>query len=148
MGKILILESRQYETIANNALNIAHRFLGNNKFIIDTVSVDSPFSLLCAASISLELYDYEGVIILGAIIKNDNVVNKMIYKQILRCFSDLSVHYALPIGFGVIFAQNENEAELVLDKEVRSAVKSCLDLIKLKNQLDLIENEPFARYSN
>ena len=148
MGKILILESRQYEVIADKSLSIVHGILGNNKFIIDTISVDKPLSLLCAASISLELYDYEGMIILGVIFKNDNIANKMIYKQILRCFSDLSVHYALPIGFGVIFAQNEAKAELILDKEVRSAVEACLDLIKLKNQLSLIENEPLARYSN
>ena len=149
MAKILILELRQSkEDLTVRSLSIVNEILQDNEIIADTISVDEPFSLLYSASISLELYDYDGMIILGCLLEDAASENKIIYKEILRCFSDLSLHYALPVGFGFLFAKDREESALLIAEKSKRAVLSCLDLIKLKNQFGLIDNEPFTRYSN
>ncbi|AEI89148.1 MAG: Riboflavin synthase beta-chain [Candidatus Midichloria mitochondrii] len=148
MAKILILESIQNEYLASKVLSTVNDILEENKFTIDTISVNEPFSLLCSASTSLELHDYDGVIILGTVFKDTPLENKLIYQEILRCFCDLSVHYALPVGFGMVLATDKGAAFSSIEKKARTAAHSCVDLIKLKNQFGLIENESFARYNN
>ncbi|WHQ47140.1 MAG: 6,7-dimethyl-8-ribityllumazine synthase [Candidatus Midichloria sp.] len=104
MAKIPILESIQNDYLANKVLSAVNDILEKNKFTIDTIPVNEPFSLLCSASTSLKLHDYDEVMILGTIFKDTPLENELIYQEILRCFCNLSMCYALPVGLGMVLS--------------------------------------------
>ena len=153
MAKILVVESKKTE--AQQAISalcfdaISKIINENSKIGIDRVSVKNVFEIPFAVSINIELDDYDGVILLGCIEDEKALKSQVLYKEILRCFLDLSIHYALPIGFGIIMVgKNDTNIEnKAIDAAIESAT-SCIELLKLKSQLGFSQNDQFSRYSN
>ena len=148
MIKILILQFKQDPDLDALALEYAMSIMEDNKTSTQHILVDEPFSILCAAGISMELQDYDGVIVLGALVQYEKPHCTILYKELLRCFSDLAMHYSMPIGLGIVLAENQFEALKTTEKRSKDAAMSCIELIKMKNQLGLFENEALTRYSN
>jgi 6,7-dimethyl-8-ribityllumazine synthase len=148
MAKILTLLSNNNKQVANLALNTTQEVLRDSKFSVDTIEVREPLGLLCAASLMLESREYEGLIILGFLDLAESPENSIVFEKILRCFSDLSVHYALPVGFGLILTKNEQCTDQLIVERSKNAALLCLDLINLKTQVSIIDYEHPTKYSN
>lgn len=147
MNKILIVESTLHRKIASRSLEVAQNILQHNNTEHMVVSVTNPLNIATAINLSIEAYNFEGVVALGCIFY-DSFYNEILIKECLRSISDVSLDCVLPVGFGIIASQHEKEATELLEAVVTDAVHSCLQLIKAKNQLHFIEDDQYSKYRN
>ena len=153
MVKILVIESQSSEqnsSISHLCFDAASKIINEHgKISIDKVSLRNIFEIPFAISLNIELDDYDGLILLGCIEDKTDIKSQILYKEILRCSLDLSIHYALPIGFGIVLVakDDENIKNIAINAAIESAI-SCVELLKLKSQLGFSQNDQFTRYSN
>ncbi len=85
----------------------------------------------------------DGYVVLGSFIKSDMPYNQIAYGEVLRALQDLSCYYTLPVGFGMIVAENLENTFNYADLG-RGAAQTCLALIELKSQFGLQPNAILA----
>jgi 6,7-dimethyl-8-ribityllumazine synthase len=152
MVKILIIKARTPKdegSILNDCVDAATKVIKEHTKIDIDILKDYPlFSLPCAASISLEINDYDGMVIIGYGEFTKESGAKTIYKEVVRSFTDLSMHYALPIGFALVMIKPGDDVKTLAMQAAVDAAHSCIELLKLKNELGFSSNAQFARYNN
>ncbi|MFQ3307577.1 MAG: 6,7-dimethyl-8-ribityllumazine synthase [Candidatus Midichloriaceae bacterium] len=134
MTKILISIANYYKDISDVMLDTVISEITKNDMVYDLVKVPGAFELASSINIALENYDYAGVVVLGCIIKGETDHFTLISKECSRAIQDISIYYSVPLGFGVITANNMEQAIARSKKYGIKAVNTCLEMIKVKER--------------
>lgn len=147
MAKILLISSKAHPDIAAKQLAVAQSELQRRSVKYDLVRVPHPIDILPALSIVFESEDYDGVVACGAII-GDKPNHPIIYQECLRGMHGISLDFASPIGCALLYSHAYEDAMDSVDQVTMEAVISCLEIMDLKKDLQLGDDEQRFRYQN
>ena len=143
-ARILIVEARYYDGIADALLAGATKALGEAGASFDRVSVPGSLEIPPAIAIALDAAQrrrkpYDGAVALGCVIRGETIHFEIVSQLSARGLMDLSVARKMPIGNGIITVDNETQAwarARVEDQDKGGdAARAALSLIGLKQRL-------------
>ena len=143
-ARILIVEARYYDGIADALLTGATKALGEAGASFDRVSVPGSLEIPPAIAIALDAAQrrrkpYDGAVALGCVIRGETIHFEIVSHLSARGLMDLSVARKVPIGNGIITVDNETQAwarARVEDQDKGGdAARAALSLIGLKQSL-------------
>ena len=114
-ARILVVEARFYDDIADTLLAGATRVLEAAQASFDRISVPGSLEIPAAIVIALDAAEqrgqpYEGVVALGCVIRGDTIHFEIVSMESARALMDLSVARALPLGNGIVTVNTEAQA--------------------------------------
>ena len=143
-ARILVVEARYYEDIADMLLRGAKRVLKDAGAVFDLVTVPGALEIPTAIMIAMhgaEARDepYEGVVALGCVIRGDTIHFEIVSHESARGLMDISRTRGVPIGNGILTvdtdAQARARARLTGEDKGGSAARAALALARLKRKL-------------
>jgi 6,7-dimethyl-8-ribityllumazine synthase len=143
-ARILIVEARYYDGIADALLTGATKALGEAGASFDRVSVPGSLEIPPAIAIALDAAQkrrkpYDGAVALGCVIRGETIHFEIVSHLSARGLMDLSVARKVPIGNGIITVDNETQAwaRARVDDQDKGgdAARAALSLIGLKQSL-------------
>ncbi len=143
-ARILIVEARFYEEIADALLAGAMRALNAAQASVDRVSVPGALEIPTAIAIAVDAVQrkrraYDGVVALGCVIRGETIHFEIVSQQSARGLMELSLARRLPIGNGIITVENEAQAFARARMEEQDkggdAARAALALVALKRRL-------------
>ncbi|HEY7661499.1 MAG TPA: 6,7-dimethyl-8-ribityllumazine synthase [Xanthobacteraceae bacterium] len=143
-ARLLVVEARFYEDIADALLAGASRALTEAGAIFDRVSVPGSLEVAPAIAIALDAGEragrpYEGAVALGCVIRGETLHFEIVSQQSARALIDLSVARGLPIGNGILTVDNDSQAWARARPEEADkggdAARAALALVRLKRRL-------------
>ena len=144
-ARILIVESRFYEDIADALLAGATAAVEKARAHFDCVSVPGSLELAPALAIALDAAEaagkpYDGAVALGCVIRGETLHFEIVSQESARALLNLSVARRVPIGNGVLTVDTHAQALARARKDQADkggdAVRAALSLIRLKRHLD------------
>jgi 6,7-dimethyl-8-ribityllumazine synthase len=142
--RILIVEARFYEDIADALLAGATRALQKAGAVFDRVSVPGSLEVAPAIAIAADAADrsgrpYDGAVALGCVIRGETLHFEIVSQQSARALLELSVVRRLPIGNGILTVDTNAQAWTRARPEEADkggdAVRAALSLVRLKRRL-------------
>ena len=114
-ARILIVEARFYEDIADALLQGATRALEEAGAAFERVSVPGSLEVAPAIAMVLDAAEragkpYEGAVALGCVIRGETLHFEIVSHQSARGLMELSVARKVPIGNGIITVDTEAQA--------------------------------------
>jgi 6,7-dimethyl-8-ribityllumazine synthase len=143
-ARILIVEARYYDDLADALLAGAMTVLKDARAEIERVSVPGSLEIPAAIAIALDAAQrkrrpYDGVVALGCVIRGDTIHFEIVSNESARGLMELSIARALPIGNGIITvntqAQAFERARMEGQDKGGDAARAALALVRLKRQL-------------
>ena len=108
MKKILIINSKYYESVSNNLVLNAKKRLSNFKFKISILEVPGVYEIPIAIRKNIKKFD--GFIALGCVIKGQTPHFDFISQSATDAIMKLSISSKKPIGNGIITCLNKKQA--------------------------------------
>ena len=142
-ARILIVEARYYEDIADALLAGAMKTLDEAGAEVERVSVPGSLEIPAAIAIALDAAQrrrrpYDGVVALGCVIRGDTIHFDIVSHQSARGLMDLAIARALPVGNGIITVDTEEQALVRARPEEQDkggdAARAALSLVELKRR--------------
>jgi 6,7-dimethyl-8-ribityllumazine synthase len=142
--RVLIVEARFYEDIADALLKGAIGVLEQAGAVTDRVSVPGSLEIVPAIAIALDAAEqagnpYEGVVALGCVIRGETLHFEIVSQESARALLDFSVARRMPIGNGILTVDTNAQALVrarpdEMDKG-GDAARAALALIRVKRRL-------------
>ena len=142
--RILIVEARFYDDIADALLASASKVLKEAQVEFDCITVPGSLEIPAAIAIAVDAATrrrrrYDGVVALGCVIRGDTIHFDIVAHQSARGLMDLAVARQLPIGNGIITVDNEAQAWVRARPEEQDkggdAARAALAMVGLKRQV-------------
>ena len=142
--RILLVEARFYEDIADALLKGATRALEEAGAVVERVSVPGSLEIPPAIAIALDAAEragkpYEGVVALGCVIRGETLHFEIVSQESARALLDLSVARRMPIGNGILTvdtdAQAWGRARMEEADKGGDAARTTLALVRLKRRV-------------
>jgi 6,7-dimethyl-8-ribityllumazine synthase len=142
--RILIVEARFYEDIADALLEGATRVLQEAGAAYERVSVPGSLEVAPAIAIAVDAAEhsgrrYDGVVALGCVIRGETLHFEIVAQESARALLDLSVARRLPTGNGILTvetnAQAWTRARADEGNKGGDAARAALSLVRLKRRL-------------
>jgi 6,7-dimethyl-8-ribityllumazine synthase len=142
--RILIVESRFYEDIADALLAGARSALAAAGAQIDRVSVPGALEIAPAIVLALDAAEaagkpYDGVVALGCVIRGETLHFEIVSQESARALLDLSVARRMPIGNGILTVDTDAQAWARARMEQADkggdAARAALALVALRRRL-------------
>jgi 6,7-dimethyl-8-ribityllumazine synthase len=143
-ARILIVEARFYDKIADALLAGAMRALEEAHATVERISVPGSLEIPPAIAIAADAArrkrrPYDGVVALGCVIRGETIHFEIVSHLSARGLMELSVARGLPIGNGIITVENDAQAFARARMEEQDkggdAARAALALIELKRRL-------------
>jgi 6,7-dimethyl-8-ribityllumazine synthase len=143
-ARMLVVEARFYEEIADALLAGATRALNEAQASFDCISVPGSLEIPTAIAIAVDAArhrrrPYDGAVALGCVIRGETIHFEIVSHQSARGLMELSLARGLPIGNGIITVENEAQAfarARVEDQDKGGdAARAALALVALKRRL-------------
>jgi 6,7-dimethyl-8-ribityllumazine synthase len=143
-ARILLVEARFYEDIADALLKGATRALEAAGAAIERVSVPGSLEVAPAIAILLDAAEragkpYEGVVALGCVIRGETLHFEIVSQESARALLDLSVARRIPIGNGILTVDSDPQAWARARPEEADkggdAARAALALVRLKRRV-------------
>jgi 6,7-dimethyl-8-ribityllumazine synthase len=114
-ARVLIVEARFYDGIADELLRGARAALEAAQAQVTVLTVPGALEVASALAIGLDAAEaagapYEAAVALGCVIRGETFHFEIVAGESARALMDLSVARKLPLGNGVITAENEAQA--------------------------------------
>jgi 6,7-dimethyl-8-ribityllumazine synthase len=142
-ARILVVEARFYDAIADALLAGAMKALKEAQAEVDCISVPGSLEIPTAIAIAADAArrrrrPYDGAVGLGCVIRGETIHFEIVSHQSARGLMELSVARGLPIGNGIITVENEAQAfaRARMDEQDKGgdAARATLALVALKRQ--------------
>jgi 6,7-dimethyl-8-ribityllumazine synthase len=144
-GRILIVEARFYEAIADQLAAGACAVLDAAEILWDRLPVPGSFELPAAIRFALEAADpssgaalYDGYVALGCVIRGETDHYDHVCRETSRALMDLAVGRRLALGFGLLTCETYEQARAraAVDGHNRGAhaARACLAMLALKRR--------------
>ncbi len=138
--KILIIESRFYDDIADELLAGAQEELKAQDAECDVVTVPGAFETPAALSYAISSQkEYDGYVTLGCVIRGKTFHFEIVAQESARALVDLSVRHKLCLGNAILTVENKRQA---MNRALRSkknlgaaAARACMNMIRIKEEL-------------
>jgi 6,7-dimethyl-8-ribityllumazine synthase len=146
-ARILVVEARFYDDIADALLAGATRVLEAAKVSFDRISVPGSLEIPGAIAIGLDAagrrgQPYDGVVALGCVIRGDTIHFEIVAIESARALIDLSFARALPLGNGIVTVNTEAQAWARARPEEGDkggdAARAALAMVALKRKLGAV----------
>jgi 6,7-dimethyl-8-ribityllumazine synthase len=143
--RILIVEARFYDDIADALLAGATRALDQAGAVYDRVSVPGSLEIPPAITIALDAAEragkpYEGAVALGCVIRGDTIHFEIVSFESSRGLMEISRTRGVPIGNGIVTVDNDAQAWTRARPEEGDkggdAARAALALVRLKRRLN------------
>jgi 6,7-dimethyl-8-ribityllumazine synthase len=143
-ARILVVEARFYDAIADALLAGAMKALKEARAEVDCISVPGSLEIPTAIAIAADAArrrrrPYDGAVALGCVIRGETIHFEIVSHQSARGLMELSVARGLPIGNGIITVENEAQAfaRARMDEQDKGgdAARAALALVALKRRL-------------
>jgi 6,7-dimethyl-8-ribityllumazine synthase len=144
-ARILVVEARYYEDIADMLLRGARRVLrgAGTQFEVLTVpgALEIPAAIIIAMNAAHQRQEpgYDGVVALGCVIRGETSHYDIVAGESARAIMELSSGIGLPIGNGILTvdtdAQARARARPTGEDKGGGAARAALTLIRIKRQL-------------
>ena len=143
-ARILIVEARFYEDIADALLEGAARVLTRAGAAFDRLSVPGSLEVAPAIAIALDAAEgacrpYEGVVALGCVIRGETLHFEIVSQESASALLQLSVARRIPIGNGILTVDTEDQAWARARSQEADkggdAARAALALVRLKRAL-------------
>jgi 6,7-dimethyl-8-ribityllumazine synthase len=145
MTKVLILEARFYDHLADGLLAGAKEVLAEAGVNFEVITVPGIYELTSALSLVLKkaesdgVHDYDGYITLGTAIRGESDHYHYICQECMHGLNQLAVTHHLALGNGVLTVHNEEQALKRSDPKRKNmggqAARACLSMLALKRRL-------------
>jgi 6,7-dimethyl-8-ribityllumazine synthase len=140
----MIVEGRFYDDIQDELLKGATDVLDAEKVSYETFTVPGAFEIpaaICFAARSLEHYSghrrFDGFVALGCVIRGETSHYDHICQEVSGGLMDLSMRYALALGFGVLTCENREQAmeRAAVDRGNKGAfaAQTCIQMVEHKH---------------
>jgi 6,7-dimethyl-8-ribityllumazine synthase len=142
-ARILVVEARFYNDIADALLAGAAKALDEAKAAFDLITVPGSLEIVPAIAIAIEAAvkqkkPYDGVVALGCVIQGETFHFDIVAMQSARALIDYSVAHQLPCGNGILTVDTEAQAwaraRITEQDKGGDAARAALSLIALKRQ--------------
>ena len=107
-ARILIVESRYYEDIADALIAGAEREITKNGGLSERVVVPGAFEI--PGAIALAAGRYDGFVALGCVIRGETAHFDIVAGESARGLMDLAVTQHVAVGNGILTVENEQQA--------------------------------------
>ena len=143
-ARILIVEARFYDDIADALLDGAKRALDKAGVGCDVISVPGSLEIPAAIAIAVDAAKarrrpYDGVVALGCVIRGETSHYDIVAGESARALMELSVALRLPIGNGILTVDTEAQAWTRArpneDDKGGGAAEAALALVRLARRL-------------
>ena len=143
-ARILLVEARFYEDIADALLKGATRALEEVGAAVERVSVPGSLEVAPAIAIALDAAEragkpYDGAVALGCVIRGETLHFEIVSQESARALLDLSVARRVPIGNGILTVDTDAQAWARARAEEADkggdAARAALALVRLKRRL-------------
>src|SRR3954467_12367719 len=143
-ARILVVEARYYDDIADMLLRGAKRVLKDAGATVDVVTVPGALEIPAAIMIGLhgsEARDepYDGVVALGCVIRGETSHYDIVAGESARAIMDISIARDMPLGNGILTvdtdAQAKARARPTREDKGGGAARAALTLVRLKRRL-------------
>jgi 6,7-dimethyl-8-ribityllumazine synthase len=143
-ARLLIVEARFYDAIADALLAGATKALQEARAAFDCISVPGALEIPTAIVLALDAARrrrrvYDGVVALGCVIRGETIHFEIVSEQSARGLMELSVARKIPIGNGILTVETEAQAFARARVEEQDkggdAARAALSLIGLKARL-------------
>jgi 6,7-dimethyl-8-ribityllumazine synthase len=143
-ARILVVEARFYDHIADALLAGALKALKEARAEIDLVSVPGSLEIPVAIAIATDAAQrkrrpYDGAVALGCVIRGDTIHFDIVSHQSARGLMDVAIARNLPVGNGIVTVDTEAQALVRARPEEQDkggdAARAALALIALKRRM-------------
>jgi 6,7-dimethyl-8-ribityllumazine synthase len=143
-ARLLIVEARFYDDIADALLAGARRALEQSGATCDVLSVPGSLEVPPAIAMALDAAQraknpYDGVVALGCVIRGETIHFEIVSEQSARGLMDLSIARGLPIGNGIVTVDTEEQAwkraRISEGDKGGDAARAALAMLRLQRQL-------------
>ena len=143
-ARILIVEARFYEDIADALLTGATRALEEAGALFERVSVPGSLEVAPAIAMALEAAErsgkpYEGAVALGCVIRGETLHFEIVSQESARALLDLAVTRRFPIGNGILTVDTDvqawSRARPDEGDKGGDAARAALSLVRLARRL-------------
>ena len=143
-ARILVVEARFYDDIADALLAGAMQALAQARAEVDRISVPGSLEIPGAIAIAVDAARkgrraYDGVVALGCVIRGDTIHFEIVSQESARGLMELSIARSLPIGNGIITVENEAQALARARPQEQDkggdAARAALALVALRRRL-------------
>ena len=148
MTRVLILESRFYDHLADGLLNGVREVLDMQGVSYDVITVPGIYELPAALALVVsragqgDVPAYDGYITLGCAIRGESDHYHFISQECMSALNRLSVQHHLALGNGVLTVHNESQAQKRSDPTRKNmggqAARACLTMLLLKKKLGVV----------
>jgi len=144
--QIMIVEARFYEDVADELVRGAVATLEAAGATYERYAVPGVFEIPAAIQMAIRSLDFttlrgrfDGYIVLGCVIRGETDHYEIVAEQSARAIQDLIRKYTLALGFGIITAENRDQARVRAAVDGRNrggaAARACLQMLDVKRQL-------------
>jgi 6,7-dimethyl-8-ribityllumazine synthase len=142
--RILLVEARFYDDIADELLKGATRALEEAGAVYDRISVPGSLEIPPAITIAFDAAEaagkpYEGAVALGCVIRGDTIHFEIVSFESSRGLMEISRTRGIPIGNGILTVDNNDQAwkRARIDDGDKGgeAARASLALVRLKRRL-------------
>ena len=143
-ARILVVEARFYDDIADELLKGATRVLEAAGTVFERVSVPGSLEIPPAITMALDAAEksgkpYEGAVALGCVIRGDTIHFEIVSHESARGLMDISRTRGVPIGNGILTVDNDAQAwrraRINEADKGGEAARAALALVRLKRRL-------------
>lgn len=136
--KILIIKANFYPKISDMLVEGAIDKLNSGKYSYEMVEVAGVFEIPAAVSMASAYGKYDGYIALGCVIRGQTSHYDYVCLESARGLNELAINKMLPIGYGIITVENEEQALIRADINQKDkggfAALACIKMIELKEK--------------
>ena len=142
--RILIVEARYYDDLADALLDGAMKVLEGAHAEVERISVPGSLEIPAAIAMAIDAgrrrrRPYDGIVALGCVIRGDTIHFEIVSQESARGLMALSMAHALPIGNGIITVNTQSQAFARARVEEMDkggdAARAALALVRVKRQL-------------
>jgi len=143
-ARILVVEGRYYEAIADALLAGAQRALEAAHVDYDVVTVPGALEIPQAIAVALDAAakrkaGYDGAVALGCVIRGETSHYDIVAGESARALMALGIERGVPVGNGILTVDKEDQARVRADPDGQdkggTAVRAALALARLKRSL-------------
>ncbi|MHB2166008.1 6,7-dimethyl-8-ribityllumazine synthase [Alsobacter sp. R-9] len=114
-GRVLVVEARFYDDIADELLAGAKAVLEAEKAHFDVITVPGALEIPAAVAIALDAAEahgepYDAVVTLGCVIRGETGHYDIVAGESARALMDLAVARRMPLGNGILTVDTEAQA--------------------------------------
>ena len=139
--KTLIIVATFHDMITTKLKEAAWAYLTEHEIKFDTMYVPGAFEIPATVAMAMknDPDKYDSVVALGCVIRGETTHYDYVCSESARGLMDLSIKHALPMGYGILTCENEEQAIERADSKGknkgRKAAEACVGMMKVKRDI-------------